>query len=102
MLISLPLRAVALTTLVVRIGRWLVDRLLMQPVRTVRRWWWEQKAMDALLSLDDRTLSDIGLSRCDIAHVVRHGRQPIERATAASNDNDPVDQPDKRPLREAA
>jgi len=33
-------------------------------------------AMNELAALDDRMLADIGLSREDVEHVVRHGRLP--------------------------
>lgn len=40
----------------------------------------EQRAVDALSALPDRQLKDIGLTRFDIPHAVRHGLQePVFR-----------------------
>ena len=36
--------------------------------------WRSYSAMRTLRMLDDRALSDIGLSRAEIGHAVRHGR----------------------------
>lgn len=36
-----------------------------------------------LHKLSDRELRDIGISRSDIAYVVRHGRRPQDLLTAA-------------------
>jgi uncharacterized protein YjiS (DUF1127 family) len=37
------------------------------------RGWQQRRAIEALEALDDRTLRDIGLSRPQIAHAIRHG-----------------------------
>ena len=33
---------------------------------------------EALLSMDDRTLADFGLRRCEVEYAARHGRRPID------------------------
>ena len=38
-----------------------------------------RRAVTALEGLSDRMLADIGLERCDIARVVRHGRDATDR-----------------------
>ena len=39
----------------------------------------QRRAVAALAGLSDRMLADIGLERCDIARVVRHGRDASDR-----------------------
>ena len=39
----------------------------------------QRRAVAALEGLIDRMLADIGLERCDIARVVRHGRDASDR-----------------------
>ena len=39
----------------------------------------QRRAVAALEGLSDRMLADIGLERCDIARVVRHGRDATDR-----------------------
>jgi uncharacterized protein YjiS (DUF1127 family) len=39
------------------------------------RWRRVQRDLHKLRSLDDRMLADIGITRCDVEHVVRHGRR---------------------------
>ncbi|MDJ0946748.1 MAG: DUF1127 domain-containing protein [Kiloniellales bacterium] len=52
--------------------------------RRYRAWWQRRLAIAELLALDDRSLRDIGLSRGDVARVVRQLRQgvPVEEAAA--------------------
>lgn len=117
MLISLPARAVALSTLLGHAAAWLYLNLIKRPARAMAKWWREERAIWTLLSLDDRTLSDIGLSRCEIVHAVKHGRErPVRAPTAATvqpanatacadtaaNDNRPDARPDAAIQREAA
>jgi uncharacterized protein YjiS (DUF1127 family) len=40
--------------------------------RRIRRDAW------VLLAMDDRTLADIGLHRCDVEYAVRYGRRPAD------------------------
>jgi uncharacterized protein YjiS (DUF1127 family) len=43
-------------------------------IRARIRWWRDRRlAMAELRSLDDRGLRDVGISRCDIEYIVRHG-----------------------------
>jgi uncharacterized protein YjiS (DUF1127 family) len=39
----------------------------------------QRRAVHALESLSDRMLADIGLERCDIDRIVRHGRDASDR-----------------------
>lgn len=43
---------------------------LASPIAALKAWYKKQVAMSELLSLDDRLLKDIGLSRSDIPKVV--------------------------------
>jgi uncharacterized protein YjiS (DUF1127 family) len=45
--------------------------LLRTPVRAIRRWYSKRQMHAALSSLDDTTLKDIGLYRCEIPAIVR-------------------------------
>ena len=49
---------------IVRTVTWTVERLIS----------WQERARERshLLSLDDRALKDIGLSRCDVAEIADH------------------------------
>ena len=46
-------------------------------VTAVAREWSARRAVEALASLDDRMLRDIGLERGQIGSVVRHGRHGL-------------------------
>ena len=49
---------------------WILER------RRVRR------DAEALLSMDDRCLADIGLRRCEVEYAARHGRRPADLVAA--------------------
>ena len=44
------------------------------PFAALRRWWRERRMAAALHALDDATLKDIGLYRCEIPSVARARR----------------------------
>ena len=39
-----------------------------------------RRDVEALLSMDDRTLADIGLRRCEVEYAARYGRRPVDPA----------------------
>jgi len=48
--------------------------------RDFARWRRVQRDLHEVRSLDDRMLADIGITRCEAEHVVRHGRGAAESA----------------------
>jgi uncharacterized protein YjiS (DUF1127 family) len=63
-----PVTARSWLTVLQRLARQQIVRIMDR--RRVRR-----DAL-ALLAMDDRTLADIGLHRCEVEHAVRYGRRP--------------------------
>jgi uncharacterized protein YjiS (DUF1127 family) len=53
-----------------RLARHQIARIVER--RRMRRDAW------ALLAMDDRTLADIGLHRCEVEHAARYGRRPAD------------------------
>jgi uncharacterized protein YjiS (DUF1127 family) len=48
--------------------------LFRAPFATLRLWWRERRVAAALHALDDATLKDIGLYRCEIPSIARARR----------------------------
>ena len=44
------------------------------PLRALHRWWRERRMIMALSALDDASLKDIGVYRCDIQRIARDRR----------------------------
>jgi uncharacterized protein YjiS (DUF1127 family) len=42
------------------------------PIRDMQRWYRERRMAKALETLNDATLKDIGISRCEIPWLARH------------------------------
>lgn len=73
------------------VARLRLDAWLRRLMTAVRRWaaWLEaerriRRNTEALMSLDDRMLADIGVSRSELAYIVRYGRRPSEVHARAS------------------
>ncbi len=45
--------------------------------KTWRDWRARRRAIDELMTLDDRTLRDLGLNRAGVIYVVDHGREDV-------------------------
>jgi uncharacterized protein YjiS (DUF1127 family) len=48
-----------------------LNRAILRPLRTLERWLHERQTAAALGALDDATLRDIGVRRCDIPRLAR-------------------------------
>ncbi|WP_340107414.1 DUF1127 domain-containing protein [Pikeienuella sp. HZG-20] len=68
---------------------------------TVQRWR-RRKTIQALESLDDRMLADIGIHRDDIPHVAAALETRRPRLSPAPAESDRAPEPDRNALREAA
>jgi uncharacterized protein YjiS (DUF1127 family) len=49
--------------------------VIAAPVSWLSQWWQRRRAMYYLSQAPDALLKDIGITRCDIEHVVRNGRR---------------------------
>jgi uncharacterized protein YjiS (DUF1127 family) len=66
-----------------------LSRALSHPLRTLERWSHERQTAVALGALDDATLKDIGVHRCDIPRLAREGyANRTQRREAAPSDDD--------------
>jgi len=54
-----------------------IGAALARARKGVRDWRARRRAIDELLTLDDRTLRDLGLNRSGVLYVVDHGREDV-------------------------
>jgi uncharacterized protein YjiS (DUF1127 family) len=57
-----------------------VRRFAESALAALRAWRRRARARNELMALDNRTLHDLGLSRCDIPYLVRRAGEPHPRA----------------------
>src|SRR5262249_55333080 len=69
---EIPIARDSWVTVLSRLAKAQIARIVER--RRVRR------DAEALLSMDDRTLADIGLRRCEVEYAARYGRRPTELA----------------------
>jgi len=61
-----------------------LSKFAKRQITGIVEWRRIRREAEALLSMDDRTLADIGLRRCEVEYAARYGRRP---ADLAADDN---------------